>query len=78
MAVANEKVFRVHGITYKGGIELHPIGFLAFRLAYFVTPDVVYPRFGIGLSFRGLRIDYAISPSLRSDRFHEITAALSF
>jgi hypothetical protein len=78
MALANEKVFRVHGITYKGGIELRPIGFLAFRLAYFVTPDVVYPRFGIGLSFRGLRMDYAISPSLRSDRFHEMTAALSF
>lgn len=78
MALANEKVLRVHGITYKGGIELRPIDFLSFRAAYFVTPDVVYPRFGIGLSFRGLRIDYAISPSHRSDRFGEMTAALSF
>jgi hypothetical protein len=78
IALANEKGFRVHGITYKGGVEFHPIGVLAFRVAYFVTPDVVYPRFGIGLSFGGLRIDYAISPSLRSDRFDEMTAVLIF
>lgn len=78
MALANEKVFHVHGITYKGGVEFQPIALLAFRAAYFVAPDVIYPRFGVGLSFGRFRIDYAISPSRLSDRFHEMTAVLRF
>jgi hypothetical protein len=78
MALANQKVFHVYGITYKGGIEFQPIGLLAFRAAYFVTPDVVYPKYGVGLKIKPLRIDYAIAPSRFSDRFHEMTAVLSF
>ena len=77
MALANEKVFRIDGLTYKGGIEFQPVRQIAFRLAYFVAPDVVYAKYGVGLNLRPLRIDYAISPSHLSDRFHEITAALS-
>jgi hypothetical protein len=78
IALANQKVFQVHGITYKGGVEFRPMGPLAFRVAYFVTPDVVYPKYGVGLTIGQVRIDYAISPSHFSDRFHEMTAVLSF
>jgi len=78
MALANQKDFHVHGITYKGGVEFQPIGLLAFRAAYFVAPDVIYPKYGVGLNIGQLRIDYAISPSRLSDRFHEMTAVLSF
>jgi hypothetical protein len=78
IALANQKDFRVPGITYKGGIELRPIEPLAFRAAYFVTPDVVYPTYGVGLAIGPVRIDYAIFPSRLSDRFHEMTAVFRF
>jgi hypothetical protein len=78
VALANQKNFQVHGITYKGGIEFRPIESLAFRAAYFVTPDVVYPTYGVGLAIGPVRLDYAISPSRPSDRFHEMTAVLRF
>ena len=78
VALANEKIFRVNDLTYKGGIEFQPISQLAFRLAYFVAPEVVYAKYGIGFNIRPLRIDYAISPSHLSDRLHEMTAVVSF
>jgi hypothetical protein len=77
LALANEKLLHVKGIIYKGGIEFIPVKLFAVRLGYFVTPDVVYARYGVGLNLRPLRIDYSISPSYRSNRFHEITAALN-
>lgn len=78
ISLANEKVLTVKGLIYKGGVELQPIQYLAIRTAYFVTPNVVYARFGVGLSLRLLRVDYAVSPSQFSDRFHEISAVLTF
>ncbi|MGA9362903.1 MAG: hypothetical protein WBW16_00860 [Bacteroidota bacterium] len=78
LALANEKVLGVKGIIYKGGIEFLPIEYLSVRVGYFATPQSLYTRYGLGMNLGPLRIDYLISPSHLSDRFHEIAAAFAF
>jgi hypothetical protein len=78
MALANEKILSVGGLTYKGGAEFRPSQYVAFRMGYFVTPDKAYARYGVGLILKPLRIDYSISPSYFSDRFHDMTASWDF
>jgi hypothetical protein len=78
LALANEKVLSVKGITYKGGIEFLPIEYLSVRVGYFATSQSLYARYGLGINLGPLRIDYLISPSRLSDRFHEIAAAFAF
>jgi hypothetical protein len=78
LVLANEKLLRVKGITYKGGVEFLPIEYLSVRVGYFATPQSLYARYGLGMNLGLLRIDYLTSPSRLSDRFHEIAVALVF
>lgn len=79
LAVANEKVFGADGINYKGGIEYDPWKFLALRLGYNYHADVAsFARYGIGFHTSRFGIDYAISPSLSSERQYQFTFNWAF
>lgn len=79
LSVANEKIFGVDGIRYKGGFEYDPWKFLALRLGYFYHANVAsFARYGFGLRTSRFGIDYAISPSQSSDRAYQFTLNWAF
>ncbi len=61
LALANEKIFGKSGLLYKAGIELIPWQFLSLRLGYVLGPNVSEPRFGMGINYRALFLEYAFS-----------------
>ncbi|MBM2839806.1 MAG: hypothetical protein HW412_334 [Bacteroidetes bacterium] len=63
VVLANQKIFKVDGLVYKGGIEYQPVSVLALRLGYWVGPKTLVPKFGAGVHVSGFQVDYAISPS---------------
>jgi hypothetical protein len=62
----------------KGGIEIEPWRFLALRIGGLTSNAGNILRFGIGLLFSSIQVDYAVSPSLTSERFHQISVSVPF
>jgi len=74
VSVANEKVFGVDGIRYKGGVEAYPVKFLALRWGYTYHQNFFSAaRYGLGIRFRKFQLDYAISPSKLTDRSYQVS-----
>jgi hypothetical protein len=71
--MANQKILGVKGLVYKGGIEGTPVPFLALRLGYWVGIETVAPKFGIGLLFSPLSIDYSVSPNRLEPVSHQFS-----
>lgn len=81
LSFSNEKLFGRRGIWYKGGLELKPNPYLAFRSGLIFVPidRFVAPRYGIGINTDYLRLDYSISPKqVLSERFHQFSLTLQF
>jgi hypothetical protein len=77
ISVANEKVFGVDGIRYRGGIEAYPVRFLALRWGYTYQKDFFSAaRYGLGIRFRKFQLDYAIAPSRLTDRAYQFSLGL--
>ena len=72
MAVANQKIFGIKGVVYKGGIEYVPFSLIALRVGYWVGDETLAPKFGVGIHLSPVQIDYAISPSELEPVFHQI------
>jgi len=78
LTASNEKNFGQDGISHRGGVELCPFRFLALRIGYQADPSMAAGRYGVGLRFDWLQIDYAISPSRASDRFQAFSVSIAF
>ncbi len=78
LTASNEKNFGQDGISHRGGVELCPLRFLALRVGYQADPSMAAGRYGAGLRFDWLQIDYAISPSRASDRFQWFSVSIAF
>jgi hypothetical protein len=78
LTAVNEKNFRDHALGYRGGIEFFPVGFLGLRIGYHVDKTRAAARYGAGLRFDWLELDYAISPSRLDDRFHQVSLSVTF
>lgn len=78
ITLANQKVFGVSGLVYKGGIEYLPIPLVALRGGYWVGPETVAVKFGAGFHIRTVHLDYGLSPSKAEPRHHEVTVSLLF
>lgn len=76
VALASEKLFDQDDLEYRGGIEIFPVGFLALRVGYIMQASKEAATYGVGVRTERFRIDYAISPSHRIGRFHQVS--LSF
>ncbi|HUN65105.1 MAG TPA: hypothetical protein VMW43_03325 [Bacteroidota bacterium] len=73
LAFANEKIFNVSGLQYKGGAEYYPWGFIALRGGYIVTPSISYGVFGWGFRTQRIHLDFAISPNPQTDQAIQIS-----
>ncbi len=75
LAIANEKVFGVSGLRYKGGLELQPYPYLALRIGYQYANQlgISAPKYGMGFHLSRFHIDYSISPSNREDQTYNLS-----
>jgi hypothetical protein len=73
LSIAAQKVFTHSGLTYKGGLEVLPVQFLALRGGYWVGPHSQAARFGAGLIFGSFFIDYAFAPNRLEPRYHQVS-----
>lgn len=73
LVLGNEKTFGENGLVYKGGVEVLPLQFLALRVGYWIGPNTVAGRYGVGFTFAGIDLGYAISPSSSEPRFHQLS-----
>ncbi len=75
LAIANEKVFGVSGLRYKGGLELQPYPFLALRIGYQYANQlgISAPKYGMGFHLSRFHIDYSISPGTREDQTYNLS-----
>lgn len=78
LALANEKVFGVSGITYKVGLEINTTSWLDLRTGLLITPAGTGVRYGLGAKFAGAAIDYAYAPGILTAGFHELTFSVAF
>ncbi|MCF7802574.1 MAG: hypothetical protein K9N57_00125 [Candidatus Marinimicrobia bacterium] len=63
LSFASEKRSSQSGVTYKGGIEYHPLSLIDFRAGYLHGPNYVGGRYGIGLKLgRQFQVDIAHGP----------------
>ena len=76
MSMSNQRSFPDNTYRVMGGIEVAPFDFLALRIGYGGNPSSVAGHYGMGLSFKRFRLDYAISPSRSEVRYD--TATLSY
>ncbi len=78
LAIANEKIFGVNGLRYKGGLELMPFPELALRIGYQYANQlgISTPKYGMGFHLSRFRIDYSISPGSREDQTYNVSLAL--
>ncbi len=67
LSLANEKIFGISGLYYKGGLEIIPIKFLSLRFGYIVGPGINEPRYGIGFRFDNFRLEYVYYSNNYSD-----------
>jgi hypothetical protein len=74
--IANQKLFGVAGLVYKGGVEVIPVDALALRIGYWVGPESVAAKFGAGVLLGTLRIDYASSLTKLEPQFHQISVSV--
>lgn len=66
LAFQNDKLLGQSGILYKMGIEYQPVEALAFRCGGLVRQKQVVLRWGFGLKFEGVGLDYAYSFSRKA------------
>ncbi len=62
LSFANEKVFGVKGLYYKGGIELRPWDFLSLRFGYLAGPLLYSDSYGAGITLNAFSLQYAVCP----------------
>ncbi len=67
-SLASEKILRISGHYYKGGLELRPLKFLELRVGYMAGPGVTSTRFGLGIVENLFSIQYAIYPAIGATR----------
>ncbi len=60
LSLANEKIFDIKGVYYKGGIEIRPFHFLGLRFGYIAGPGVASARYGIGFIGKFFCLQYAV------------------
>ena len=63
LSFANEKIFGVGGVYYKGGIEIRPVQFIALRFGYMAGPNLASARYGLGFIGKFFSLQYAVYPS---------------
>ncbi len=73
LSIANEKVFGVKGLRYKGGAEYVFLQIVALRLGYDVDPDFQVATYGVGLRAGKWQFDYGMLPSRLTDRIYQFT-----
>jgi hypothetical protein len=80
LSFANEKIFGVAGLLYKGGIEIYVQDFMALRGGYFWSPFSSGTRTGVGFFFDGVTLDYAFAPTSfdLNGRTHQLSLSFNF
>jgi len=79
LSFANEKVFGIKGLYYKGGIEFRPLEFLELRFGYVAGPNVSSARYGIGFLEDMFSLQYAIYPQQGTNiLFQQFSATMKF
>jgi len=73
LSIASQKYIGVSGLDYRVGIEAYPLDFFALRVGYSIRDKAVSARYGAGIRFSFLEIDYMIAPSKSVNRFQAIT-----
>lgn len=61
LALVNSKQFGLPGLTYRAGIEVRPVPYLALRTGYGTGPLASGLSFGSGIDFGTLELDAGIS-----------------
>jgi hypothetical protein len=62
LSFANEKVFGVKGLYYKGGIAIRPLQYVELRFGYLAGPSEFSARYGVGFLWSVFSFQYAIYP----------------
>jgi hypothetical protein len=72
-AVSTERLITADATRMKGAIQLTPWRFLFLRMGYVVSDAQRSFRCGLGISFQGLRVEYAVAPGPRAERIDAMT-----
>ena len=80
ISLASEKFLGENGETlFKGGIELRPVDPIAFRIGYERGGEGDGFKFGLGILFGSVRLDYAHSPNVPTRRvMHHVSLFVDF
>jgi hypothetical protein len=74
----SQKIFNKRGATYRAGIETYPFHFLKLRGGLIAGSGSVSGTMGGGITFGRFGLDYAVSPSTKISRFHQMSAWYEF
>ena len=76
IAMASESFLGQNEFAYKAGIEILVVEFLTARIGIHREPDGIQTKGGFGIFTKFFQLDYAMSPSGTSGRFHEVSLAI--
>lgn len=76
IVLSNDKTFGQTGIRYNGGFELSLNEFIDLRTGYVVSPTYAGAKYGLGTRTGNIQFDYALSPAMSTNRFHEFTFSI--
>ena len=73
---ATQKLLNRNELVYKSGVEVFPVTFATIRWGYWLGRHSSAAKYGAGIRFGRVGLDYAVSPSELEPRFHQ--ASISY
>jgi hypothetical protein len=78
LALATETVLSYGQTFYKGGIEIRPWSFLAFRMGYADLDGIHSFRMGAAMKLGRLRLEYSIAPGPTEQRYDALSLSYAW